>query len=307
MSAEEPQTFHIKKNRTLLELFKEPFHLIIFHLPSLTEALSLYTLPLVFISLWISHLIANPIAFLHNISHYKDSVSKTEFIFLIVGLITYVGSFYTASFIINRYMLFKDERSNETGKTFLVELKKNFFSQIKGYFFNFLIIYILYYILNFSMLYVDKLFLFNEYGDFGLDSFNSILNWPLQHITLIILLPLLMYFSFAALFVSVKENIGSSDALVKIYTLSKNNLLNIWLYSAALLLLIGLCEWALNYQINSLIGYFPFNLKLFFFFILIKKILAFTLLVFLQIATVLLFGHTENIVRDSEDNLQEQS
>lgn len=283
----------IKKERTLRQILRDSFHYMGGDALLLCKAAGIYSFSLLLASLLLAHFALGAYPSLDNLYYFRDNVSQAGYTFMIVCVVAYTGSFCMLTLLINKLLLLREERTEASADQLFAALKTALPMQLGNYTFNFLIVYLLYYFLDY---FLDHSYLQNFIGEeksIGLTPFDGELDWLLVYLPQLIIMPLVLYFGFSSLFMSVRDSIGSSDAFKNIYALSKNRLKTIWLYSFALLLLILIGRWALDYRSEFLFNLLPVNYNLLTVVFTFKKLLSFSLLAFVQVGIVLLFGSVE--------------
>lgn len=293
VKTERDVTFKIQKSRTLGTLLKDTFQFLDREALTLFQAMALYSFLLMFLAMLSAYLFLDTTARFENLFYLENGGSKLRLIIIVLSSIACVVSFCALTLVINVFLLLRQQHPDEPASRIFTELKVSFPVQLKNYALNFLIIYLIYQLLSFGLNYLERVSFFSDYGDLDFSPFNSELNWLVSHLATLVLTPLLAYFCFSSLFLSLRDNIGSSDALKNIYELSKNKLPKLWLYSLSFVFIAFFGEWALHFRSGLYMDLLPYNFHVFFAVITLKKLISFLLLVVLQVGSILLFGSVE--------------
>lgn len=302
-----PYSFTIHKSRTLANLLKDTFQFLVSEMSLFMQALAMYSFSLLLLALLTSYLFVGNIVRFESIIYLKDSVSKPGLVIVLFSSLVLAASFCTLTLVVNRVLLLRQEQQEETHRKLFSDLRTDFMEQLKAYALNFIIIFLLYEVAFVGLNYVERSSFFMDYTDINGGPFHSTLNWLIVHSASLIVMPLLMYFAFSSLFVSIRDSMGSSDAVKKIYLLSKDKLIRVWLYSLVFLLIGYFIDWVLGYFLEFYMRILLYNYNLLFVLVAFKKMAALLILVLLQIASVLLFGSQEKDTNVPKENLDEPS
>jgi len=295
-----------KKSEMIIRLLRETLHFINQEIELLFKAIIRYSVPLLLLAMLCAYSIDLPARF-ENLVHVKKSTSKIGLIVLVFSCFTYAASFCTLTLVVNLLFLRKKTEEQKPARGLPQEFKTDFSLHLKKYVFNFLIIYFIYEGLAFGLTYLESISFLTEYEDFGIPGIDLLFQWLIKHGAGLILMPLLVFFSFASLFVSVRYNRGSSDALKEVFNLCKERLPRIWIGSIVFLLIAYLGQMILDYQSNLLIKNLPYNYSLFFMVIVIEKLLSLFLLIVLQVGSVLFFKDLEGEAKITIDSVDQDA
>jgi hypothetical protein len=291
-------TLDIHKPRKAIEVIKDAFAYMTRDARVLLQALSIYSLGLIAVALLISYSLIGTAPTPERVIGYKDVATKNNFLFLVLSAIVYLGGYCTFTFAVNRLMFLRDARLNNS--YFFKEIQPTFWEGFKTYIFNFVLVYIIYFSVNLGLTIFSRSNFLLDASVMDPDPTNYVLELLILNVPSLLILPLLFYFCLSALFVSHRNNVGTSEALKKVFVTTQANFRKIWGCSILVILIsyIGtlVVNMSLNYIAYFLFSYFSDAASFFMLSSLVQKVFALFFFLFIQIAIVILYGSVEDEV-----------
>lgn len=256
----------------------------------LFRTLAIYALPIIAFSFFANYFFLNTGTQIENLYYLKGYISNNDYVFLLFNTLVFVAGLCIMTMVTNVLIHLTDKAEGQTREHLVADLKKELANHFKTYALNFLIIFIFYYVLKLCTGFLGSFYPFNSEDGLDLEPFNDQMNIVFQIVVTLLIMPLVFYFGFSALYVSLKENIGASDALQKVHEVSIPHLKRIWGFSIVLYL-IGLIAVAILGYLTSLIadvinpGSFTFFIVFF-----IQKLVVISLFALMNVASVSLFN-----------------
>lgn len=264
---------------------------------ALIRLLAIYSLGFILVAMLLSYYLTNYEPALARII-YTEGLSKKTLILLILSYILYLGGFCTLTLMVNKLIRKRDVMRDENSETIFSAIKKEIPEDLKTYVLNFLIMYGLYYTISFVLGYFSHPYLFIDSNDSDPDPFSYSLELLIMYLPTVIILPVFLYLGFSALFVSCRDNIGSTEALKDVYKRSRNKLKKIWLCSVLIVFIavVGEAIIAASFRYLSyfIISFISYNSSLFIYIKILEKLFSLGILVFIQVGAILLYGSVED-------------
>jgi hypothetical protein len=161
----------------------------------------------------------------------------SDSLIMVIGMLSYLISFCMLTYITNKVILARDWGHNKTVDDNYIKLNVGFFSDFPNYIINFIIIYIFYFLMQLGLDAFSGSELFFDKEEIYSDPTSYYTNYIIMTIPTILVSPLLHYFCFTALFVSLRDNISSTDGLKKVMRISKDKLKKIWIAGILIILI----------------------------------------------------------------------
>jgi hypothetical protein len=284
---------HLRKTRTITEIIKDSFQYLSNEARTLLPPLALYSFSLLTVSIIISYYgTGGAPDLLRTILSVKNA-DKRDAVFMVLGLLTYLGSICTLTYVINKNILYNNS-NQKNADTLPFGSDKNLFSDFGNYIVSFIIIYLIYYGLSFGLDYLGKSDLIFERDEQEFDMVNYYFESFVMAIPKILIYPMVFYFCFNSLYVSLRDNTGASDALKKVFDTSKNKMKKIWISGVMILIICYIGLSIINFPLRYLYFIFPANLMVAMIGIGITKLISFTLYLFISCACVFTLGSVED-------------
>ncbi|MBL7934130.1 MAG: hypothetical protein JNL60_19655 [Bacteroidia bacterium] len=258
----------------------------------LFKALWFYSFPLLLICYLSAPFFFNASPRVENIFYLKNHVSKHVYLLVVLNSLLLVLSLLMLTWVVNRTVLLRNEHKSEPGRILYSVFKKSFGAGLNTYILNFLILYLVYTAINYLNSYLGKMIALEDTQTLSVYARNET-NWISAYLLPLIFFPPLFYFGFSALYVSVRDEIGISDALKKIYELTSGKMGTIYLQSVVILLIAFFVQLLTNEIFYFGFSFIPNMNIIFFIVVAIKELLSFCILALLQVAAILLFRNVE--------------
>ncbi|MDZ4665237.1 MAG: hypothetical protein SGJ15_10200 [Bacteroidota bacterium] len=224
----------------------------------------------------------------------KKSLSPRSYLIVIALFLFYIIGLSLYNYFINNCLL-KGERKAKNEESLS---EGSFIDIFKMYLLNFTILFAIYYFVS----NVSEYLYFQFMSDFEPGAVSGVIGYIwlllLNKLPWLIIMPPVFFFCFSASYISHRDNIGSSDALTKIWSLVKAKSQKLWLNSIkvsgiyfGLILVLKIFIWYAG-GIGSLFD----HLTITFYNILTTFELIFTLtaMMHLHVSMVLLYGSFED-------------
>lgn len=286
-------TLNVEKNPTLTGLFRNFLRYLNSDSNLLFKPLWLYSFSLLIICYISAPLFFNASPRIENVFYLKNHVSKPVYIFVVFNSLLLGTSLLMLTWVVNRIVLLRNENKSEPGRILHSVFKKSFRTGLNAYILNFLILYLVYTAVSYLNTYLGKVIVFGDNQVFDVYPLNVEMNWISAYLLPAILFPPLFYFGFSALYMSVRDEIGVSEALKKVYELSSGKMRTILLQSIVVLAIAFLAEELIKEVTYFITGFLSRMNITFFTIITIKKLLSFCILALLQVSAILLFVNVE--------------
>jgi hypothetical protein len=290
----EPGSIDIVKTRDTREISKLSFNYISKNAGSLLLPIVSISIPLAVISQISAIAISENYNAFNRLISLKKGLSPRSFLVIIVLFLVYIIGLSLHNYFINTCLI-KSERKAKNEEPLVGE---SLVDQFKMHFLNFIILFAIFYLIS----NISQYFYTQFITDLEPDIFGGMIGyvWHLcvSKLPWFILLPPVFFFCFSASYLSLRDGIGSSDALTKIWSLVKTKPQKLWFNSIkvsgiyfGLILALKVFLWYLS----VLGGFFEHYSPAFYHTLTILEI-VFTLiaLIHLHVSMLLLYGSFED-------------
>jgi hypothetical protein len=298
---EELYKIDINKKRSIQEISTESINFISKNSKQLVVPIISIAIPVIFLSQLSASAITNNYNVFNRLIALKRSFPPKTFMLVILLFAVYLAGFAFYNYLINR-------RLNGETDPYKLQTKNGIplSVRISRYCFNFIILFTGFYVFSnllehFYFLYTSDLEPAHS-GGFA----NYILRMCYNKLPWVIIMPPVFFFCFAASFVSYKNSIGASEALVEIWKTVKGDPQKLWIHSILIsgiyffmMLIVKIIIWVGG----GFMGFFDaYSMVSYYVFTGIELIYALLLLVHMNVSMVLLFGSfVQNDVQAEEN------
>lgn len=304
LDEQHPDSLTLKKTRSFFGLFRELFQFLKLDAGLFLQPLAQYSLSLLMLAIVLASYFFQRSPSVENIYFLKNAVPKQQYLLVVINSLMYLASISLFFWVVIRALLLREEHPNEPPRILRAVFRKNFKQGLTTYALNFLIIYVLYVLTNYLLPVLSDALWFSDSGALSVYPLNDKINLLIGYLLPLVLYSPVFYFGFAGLYLSVRDNMGITEAFKRVHELSSQQYLRIWLQVVFMLILAHYTEkisGELLFGVAKLLG--TQNNLVYFLVISLKKLLGFAILFLLQLSTIFLFSSVEagTVQSTSED------
>lgn len=286
----------IRKTRGSGEILATALRFLSAEARELVKALGIYAAPFLIVGLAISYAVSYGEPSIEKIYFLKDSTTKNQFVFMLISMVFFVAGLCMTTLVIIKTLLTRSvENEGQVVQTPTITISL-LIEQLKTFVVNFIIVYVLY-TAAFYLIRESEKYNFLADDGYSPDILTYIVNVFIALLPMIIFFPPVIFIASCTLFVSVRDNLGATEAMNSVLKISREKLGKMYGGSFIICLVTVLIQLLFQFlfqYFGMVIGFFGLSSSSFIYAIVLNKVILLALLIFAQVASVLLYGSIED-------------